>query len=92
MRSAGGTPSKNMQPATMINLPDASTSLAAVGAYSSPVFTSFLPMGLMLVGILLGGLIVYAVINALIGGVKAAIGMRHEGTAAYMRDQSRWDN
>jgi hypothetical protein len=38
---------------TLFTLPDASTTLTAIGAYSAPVFSDFLPLIYLLTGILI---------------------------------------
>jgi len=39
---------------TLLTLPDASTTLAAVGDYSAPIFTDLLPFFYLAIGVFLG--------------------------------------
>lgn len=54
-------------------LPTAASMLAGVATTSSPMFQELLPWGLMGAGFLIGGIIVYATINWMIGGVGNVI-------------------
>lgn len=50
---------------TLFTLPDASSTLNQIGAYSSPVFTDILPLVLLIVGVLLAFVVVKLLISAL---------------------------
>lgn len=49
---------------TLFTMPDATTTLAAVGAWSSPVFNDFLPLIEMVLGILIVAFIIFILIRA----------------------------
>jgi len=51
-----------MNSADIINISDASNTIAQVGASASPVFSSLLPIGLLVGGVIVGGLLVAAVV------------------------------
>lgn len=55
-----------MTPATLVSLPDASSTLSSAAAYSAPVFTTMLPFAMALVGLGLGGIFVLALKNTVI--------------------------
>jgi len=57
------TGTKVAEAGTLFTLPDASTTLANVGAYSSPLFSDFLP----LIYIILGVLVIAFLISIIIG-------------------------
>lgn len=59
-----------MNSADLINISDASNTLAQTGASATPVFHSLLPIGLLITGILVGGLLVAAFMY----GFTAAVG------------------
>jgi len=65
----------------LVNLPSASDMLASVGTSSAPVFTALLPLALFGAGIIIGGLIVYAIMSWLIGGISNIM----EGRNAYKK-------
>lgn len=54
----------------LVDLPAASTTLASVGAASSPMFDVLLPLGLFAVGFIVGGLIVAFIIDAITGALS----------------------
>jgi uncharacterized membrane protein YedE/YeeE len=43
---------------TLFTLPDATTTLAAAGAWSSPIFNDFLPLIYVLIGILVPAIVI----------------------------------
>jgi len=51
----------------LFTLPDASTTLASVGAYSSPIMTDLLPIAILGIGVFLGFFIVQFLIGAVAG-------------------------
>lgn len=61
-------------------IPLVQTVLDGVATTSAPLFTELLPWGLMGAGFLIGGLIVYGIINWAIGGIGNAI---HGGKEKY---------
>jgi hypothetical protein len=65
----------------LVNIPDAGTLIASAGAYSSPVFSTLLPVGLVGAGLLIGGMLVFAVLSWLMGGISAVLhgGRRRTG-------------
>jgi len=65
-----------MQPATLVNLPDASTTLSVAAGFASPVFTSLLPFAFALVGLAVGGLLVGVLGSAILNAVARAFGIR----------------
>lgn len=58
------TGTKIAEAGTLFTLPDASTTLAGVGAYSSPIFTDFLPVIYIVLGVLVVGFILSLIIRA----------------------------
>jgi len=61
-----------MNPGTLINIEDASTTLTQVGAFSTPMFTALLPIALVGVGLIVGGLVVNMLYHAIIHAVWSA--------------------
>jgi hypothetical protein len=59
-----------MPESTLIDLPSASTTIAAAGAWSSPIFDNFFPIAIVEVGIFVG----VAVVVFLIGSMSGAFG------------------
>lgn len=56
-----------MDPATLVNLSDASTTLTNVGAYSAPVFQTLSPFAFLVIGLSVGGILVSVFIAVVIG-------------------------
>jgi hypothetical protein len=50
---------------TLFTLPDATSTLAQVGAYSSPIFSDLFPLVALIVGVLLATLVVKLLIGSL---------------------------
>lgn len=74
-----------MNPATMINLPDASTTLASAATFSVPIFTTFIILGAVLIGIVFGGVFVARVTRTTLSAAKTAIGARRGGRGRRRR-------
>jgi len=58
-----------MQPATLVNLPDASSTLHTLAGFSSPVFDTVLPFSMTLVGIFLGGFLLHVFAGKIVDAV-----------------------
>ena len=57
----------------VIDLPNATSMLSSLGAYSGPIFTEFLPLILALTGLVVGALILRAIASWVIVGVSGLI-------------------
>lgn len=68
-----------MNPATLINVSDASTTLTAAAAYSEPMFATLITLVAVLIGIIVGGLFVRVMGRTVLSGVKSAFGKRGGG-------------
>jgi len=64
---------------TIVTLPDASTILASTTAYSSTLFTDFMPLMYLAIGILVAVLAVLWVKRSVAGGVSKLFGGRRGG-------------
>jgi len=60
----------------MITLPDASSTLGGVSAYSGPLFEWLLVVGLLLIGVVIGGMVAAALIGRIVVAVGKITGNR----------------
>ena len=59
---------------SLITIPDPTTTLTAIGAWSGPLFVELLPIALIIVGLAVAGMIAKAVMNKSIGAVARFTG------------------
>jgi ABC-type transport system involved in cytochrome bd biosynthesis fused ATPase/permease subunit len=72
-----------MNPATLVNLPDASTTLTAAAAFAAPVASTLTPIAFAFVGIIIGGLFVALLGRAILNAVSHAFGMHGASEAEH---------
>lgn len=68
-----------MNPATLITVSDASTTLTTAAGFSVPIFAALIGLVAVVVGIIVGGLFVAVVVRATLAAVRTAFGSRRGG-------------
>jgi hypothetical protein len=71
-----------MPQSDLVQLPGAAAIMSQVGSSSAPVFNELISPALFLTGLVVGGMIVYAVMHWFINGIGAVVGQKtgHEDT------------
>lgn len=69
----------------LITLPTATSTLNSVAGYSAPLFDVVLPIGLLVIGFLIGGAIVGYVLGAVVKGVYKVTGGGRKGRRGRRR-------
>lgn len=76
----------------LINIPQTATVFNGISTWSGTIFDAILPIGLVGAGILVGGLIVYAVVSGIISAVSSVTGGGYEWKTDFPRvDWERLD-
>jgi len=68
-----------MNPGTLVQLTDASTTLTQVGAYSVPMFLFTITIAAVLAGVIIGGTLTARFVGSVKAGVMKAVGARRGG-------------
>lgn len=64
---------------TLFTIPDATTTITAVGAYSTTWFTEFLPVVYLIVGVAVAALAIRFLARVVKGGAKGVLGSGRRG-------------